>query len=473
VALLAIGECARRLSGGGGAAVSDGVEAVVLVALESRHDEVRAAAAVALGCIAAGRSRGLPSLLKLVADRPKQKYMLLSALKKALACLVDAKAASCAADSNVGGGAHEGMNPTPTKKQRSRGGAAAELSAHAMAVEKVLVDNADAKEEGVRSLVAECYGALLAGAPRVILPRVKPLISKGACTRKMLLDALRHTLLRTAPGQARWRGERGVVDEGVRGGLTHEEETWRRCVTKLVKEALNSSEGVLELFKDTDLAVRRQAMVLLYTAMPYHPGLFNDSALTGVVVPEIYAAVTRDPKLVRTVNFGPFKHTVDDGLPLRRAGFRALGVVIASTKGHASRQLVTSPQSLEKLAGGLADNEADVALLAWRVLQDVARSRAAQALLEIVDALPPRILSSIKKLLRAAKGTDAVAAERARDVLKECVRGLHAVMLVPGVERCTEFIQFFERVKQTTLLNQMLKDIVRGDQGGAVRGSSR
>lgn len=50
-------------------------------------------------------------------------------------------------------------------------------------------------------------------------------------------------------------------------------------------------------------------------------------ALPGVM-PRVYAQTVIDPSLIRTVDLGPFKHKIDDGLELRKAAFEAMDVLL-------------------------------------------------------------------------------------------------------------------------------------------------
>eukprot|EP00467_Chlorarachnion_reptans_P022238 CAMPEP_0114538560 /NCGR_PEP_ID=MMETSP0109-20121206/30211_1 /TAXON_ID=29199 /ORGANISM="Chlorarachnion reptans, Strain CCCM449" /LENGTH=1202 /DNA_ID=CAMNT_0001722593 /DNA_START=836 /DNA_END=4445 /DNA_ORIENTATION=+ len=428
VALLTLSECAHSPRSD----INDSIAVIHQVALkgiENEDEEVRSAAAIALGCVAArsSKGKGLLHLLSLAGQRSRQKYLLLSASKQAFSCVLEAQVspADSVADTTE-------FDPQEVAKQ---------LRVHI-----------DAKEEGVRSVVAECYGTLFAGYPKETLPGIGDLTGAGSCSREMLLAALRHALLYAVA----WR----------RIGLTGKAHRLSQAIISIVNQ---ESGAIIRLFKDSELPVRLQAMNLLHAVLPHYPNMFSEAAMRDAVLPAVSRAVTPDEKLIRTINFGSFTHRVDDGLPLRRSGFKALGILIAtaaapSAQGTGVSKALSSPiDCLKCLAKGLEDSEADASILAWQVLHDVAKSRGAATLLEIADDLPGRILGTIKSLLRRAKGTDAYA-ERAREVLRECVRGLYSLTRIQGVERCSDFMQFFERVKQTSLLNRMLKKIVQAEK---------
>jgi len=428
VSLVALGECMRegvRLGFTTSDPISD-LTSIVLSALEHQEEEVRVAAAESLGSIfARPGGSGLATILKIIQQRPRQKYLLLSSLKKALMCILQ-----------------EENEVFPE-------------NAKATDLHKILVSNADAKEEGIRSLVAECYGALFAGAANQLSALVPKLAKGNSCLKVMILSALRHALVSIGESLGRKQNASSIIQHP--------------CISVLQELFKDETSELLELFDDTDLNVRVQAMSFIYSAIPLYPSLFKSPSARKSVLASIYKATTRDQKLVKTVNMGPFEHKVDAGLPLRRFGFRALGVVIildAQLVKDKSKLMLSSAsdrlESLKRLLGGLTDDESDIVLLGWRILQDISSSSAASALLEIVNILPSCIMQTIKKYLRAAKGNDSHA-ERARHVLRECVRGLYAMTRIPGSERCTDFKQFFQRVKQTSMLKQMLVDCMKED----------
>ena len=57
-------------------------------------------------------------------------------------------------------------------------------------------------------------------------------------------------------------------------------------------------------------------MQTLSTAAHVKPGLLGGQ-LSGLL-PALYAQTVVDPSLIRTVDLGPFKHKIDDGLELRK-----------------------------------------------------------------------------------------------------------------------------------------------------------
>lgn len=46
------------------------------------------------------------------------------------------------------------------------------------------------------------------------------------------------------------------------------------------------------------------------------------------VMPRVYQQTVIDQSLIRTVDLGPFKHKIDDGLELRKAAFECMEVLL-------------------------------------------------------------------------------------------------------------------------------------------------
>ena len=74
--------------------------------------------------------------------------------------------------------------------------------------------------------------------------------------------------------------------------------------------------------------VRRVALVAFNSAAHNKPMLIRD--LLDSVLPHLYAETKIKKELIREVEMGPFKHTVDDGLDLRKAAFECMYTLLDS-----------------------------------------------------------------------------------------------------------------------------------------------
>ena len=72
----------------------------------------------------------------------------------------------------------------------------------------------------------------------------------------------------------------------------------------------------LAALHDKDLNVRRVALVAFNSAAHNKPSLIRD--LLHNTLPHLYSETKVRKELIREVEMGPFKHTVDDGLDIRK-----------------------------------------------------------------------------------------------------------------------------------------------------------
>ena len=80
------------------------------------------------------------------------------------------------------------------------------------------------------------------------------------------------------------------------------------------------------LLRDTELEVRRQALLTLNAAAHSKPFLIKSQLVH--LLPFLYSELEPRKELMRTVVMGPFKHIIDDGLEARRSAYEALYSVL-------------------------------------------------------------------------------------------------------------------------------------------------
>lgn len=84
----------------------------------------------------------------------------------------------------------------------------------------------------------------------------------------------------------------------------------------------------LMLIKDSDWHVRRAAVLALSTTAHNKPDLVK--GLLPELLPPLYDQTVVKKEMIRTVDLGPFKHIVDDGLELRKAAFKCVDTLLDS-----------------------------------------------------------------------------------------------------------------------------------------------
>ncbi|XP_008945811.1 PREDICTED: cullin-associated NEDD8-dissociated protein 1-like, partial [Merops nubicus] len=161
----------------------------------------------------------------------------------------------------------------------------------------LLFKHCECTEEGTRNVVAECLGKLTLVNPSELLPRLKKQLSSGSPhARSTVVTAVKFTIA----------DQPQPVDGLLRG-----------CIGDFLKT-----------LQDPDLNVRRVALALFNSAAHNKPSLIRE--LLGSALPSLYAETRVRRELIREVEMGPFKHTVDDGLDVRKAAFECMYTLLES-----------------------------------------------------------------------------------------------------------------------------------------------
>lgn len=148
------------------------------------------------------------------------------------------------------------------------------------------------KVEDNKAVSAECIGRLAIIAPRDYVPKLQSLLQdSSADLRAIAVQALRYTL-----------PESGDVFDAI------------------IKEHL--VDMLVMVLQDKELEIRRLSMTALNSAAHNKPDLIL--AQLGQLLPYVIKESVKNKSLVREVQMGPFKHTVDDGLEVRKSAYETL-----------------------------------------------------------------------------------------------------------------------------------------------------
>ena len=284
-----------------------------------------------------------------------------------------------------------------------------------------LLRNADsAEEEGARAVVAECLGRLAARD------------ENAALVRRLEADA------NDASASA---GRRATAVDAAKHALVHASFTTREQHYDLLGK-LPGFVNDTTLASNTDARTRVAAMRCLSAAAHADADALVSSRFhdwIAKVAPRLFAQTPVDTSLVRVVDLGPFKHTVDDGLETRKAAFECLATLLdafrTSAEGASSRGdcdfLKNAPSCF---ATGVATasvlgckDHYDVKIVAHGlVCALVTRSSLGTEALRVV--LPDLCVAFRGTLLSKLK-SDAVKQEtdRADDLARSCLRAIASV----------------------------------------------
>ena len=72
--------------------------------------------------------------------------------------------------------------------------------------------------------------------------------------------------------------------------------------------------------------MRKLALSALNSAARNKPQLIREHL--GILLPNLYKETAVNPALVRTVQMGPWQHTVDDGLEARKTAYETMYTLV-------------------------------------------------------------------------------------------------------------------------------------------------
>uniref|UniRef100_M8BLV3 Cullin-associated NEDD8-dissociated protein 1 n=1 Tax=Aegilops tauschii TaxID=37682 RepID=M8BLV3_AEGTA len=366
------------------------IENIVIESFQSPFEEIKSAASYALGNIAVGNlSKYLPFILDQIDNQQKKQYLLLHSLKEVIARQsVDHTGQSELQDSNI------------------------------VKILALLFNHCESEEEGVRNVVAECLGKIALIEPNKLIPALKErTCSPAANTRATVAIAIKYSIVER-PGKI---------------------------------DAIMYSEisTFLMLIKDSDRHVRRAAVLALSTAAHNKPNLIK--GLLPELLPLLYDQTVVKQELIRTVDLGPFKHVVDDGLELRKAAFECVDTLLDSCLD----QLNPSSFIVPFLLSGLGDHY-DVKMPCHLILSKLA-DKCPSAVLAVLDSLVEPLE---KTIVHRPKG-DAVKQEidRNEDMIRSALRAIAALSRISGSDYSMKFKNLMNKITATPSLAEKYNSI--------------
>jgi len=387
LSLLALGETGKYTD----LSQTPGFCDTLLRQLESSQDEIRLAAALALGYATVG---AMGTLLKVVIDNVQQagtsargqktQYLLLTSLREVIAIGVS---------------------------QRSAGGLslAEHLRPHVPRVLPILSQYADSQEESVRNVVSESLGHLLMVDQDTVLHALMALLS--------------------SKDREGWRVRASAVSAVRFAAAKH-------CSPAAI---LPPKDALLACLADEELQVRKAALhsVNVVCLSPTCSEIFR--AHTEFIFERIKEDSKQKPELIREVDLGPFKHKVDDGLPLRKFAY-----TVCTSLLTAYPEQIASPALIDLVLQGLADNE-DVQVICCQLLQDLCSWNF--ALYRIIGRIGDIVEPFDRCIMRCIKQVQAKQqVSRAMDMLRLYARTLKVVEPIAEANQHKTFVDFMSRI---------------------------
>ncbi|KAJ7551601.1 hypothetical protein O6H91_06G021400 [Diphasiastrum complanatum] len=375
------------------------LEGVIIRSFQSPSEEIKSAASYALGNIAVGNlSKYLTFILSQIDNQSKLQYLLLHSLKEVIA--------------------------------RQSTDDAGKVDFKGTDVQKILAllfTHCQSEEEGIRNVVAECLGKLAILEPGKLVPALKErTLSSSAFTRATVVIAIKYTIVdRPQP-----------IDMHI-----------KPCI-----------DSFLMLIRDEDRHVRRAAVSALSTAAHNKAVLVKD--LLPALLPLLYDQTVIKKELIRTVDLGPFKHTVDDGLELRKGAFECVDTLLDNCLDQIDPSSFIDPY----LLSGLSDHY-DVKMPCHLILSKLAE-KCPSAVLAVVDTL----VEPLERTVTTKMKPDAVKQEvdRNEDMIRSALRAIESLNRISG-DASSRFKAFMNNVVKSGPLAERY-NAVRHESDAVVTG---
>ncbi|KAL2460609.1 Cullin-associated NEDD8-dissociated protein 1 [Abeliophyllum distichum] len=336
------------------------IENIVIESFQSPFEEIKSAASYALGNIAVGN---LPKYLPFILDKIDNQQKKQYLLLHSLKEVIVRQSVDKAE-----------FDDSSVEK-----------------ITNLLFNHCESDEEGVRNVVAECLGKIALIEPGKLVPALKErTTSAAAFTRATVVIAVKYSIVE--------RQEK--IDEILYPEIS----------------------SFLMLIKDHDRHVRRAAVLALNTAAHNKPNLIK--GLLPELLPLLYDQTVIKKELIRTVDLGPFKHTVDDGLELRKAAFECVDTLLDSCLDQVNPSSFIVPYLLSGL-----DDHYDVKMPCHLILSKLS-DKCPAAVLAVLDSL----VDPLQKTINFRTKQDAVKQEvdRNEDMIRSALRTIASLNRISG-----------------------------------------
>lgn len=366
------------------------LKTVIVNSFAADSEDIKTAASFSLGHITIGNMNAyLPFILKEIESNTKRQYLLLHSLKEIITC-----------------------QSTDAAKVKS-------LEPYLPSIWNLLLSHCENKEEGTRNVVAECLGKLTMVDPEKLLPQLQNYLSAdSAQKRSTILTAFKFT----------------ITDQP-------------QPIDVMLKDRL---QAFLQPITDNDLNVRRVALTTFNSAAHNKPGLIRD--LLVDILPHLYNETKVKKELIREVEMGPFKHTVDDGLDIRKAAFECMYTLLDSCLDR-----LDIFEFLSHVENGLKDHY-DIKMLTYLMLvrlSVLSPNAVFQHLERIVDPLRSTIQSKVKA------NSVKQEYEKQDELKRSALRAVYALLQISDAESHPILADFVTQIQSNTDTKTMFESVQR------------
>ncbi|XP_021265607.1 cullin-associated NEDD8-dissociated protein 1-like [Numida meleagris] len=281
----------------------------------------------------------------------------------------------------------------------------------------LLFKHCECSEEGTRNVVAECLGKLTLVNPSELLPRLKKQLSSGSPhARSTVVTAVKFTIA----------DHPQPIDALLKG-----------CIGNFLKT-----------LQDSDLNVRRVALAMFNSAAHNKPSLIRD--LLNAVLPSLYNETKVRRELIREVEMGPFKHTVDDGLDVRKAAFECMYTLLESCLDR-----LDIYEYLNHVEDGLKDHY-DIQMLTFIMLARLS-ALCPNAVLQRLERLIEPLRATCSTKVKA--GSVKQEFEKQDELKRSAMRAVAALLTIPEAEKSPAMAEFSSQIRSSPEMASLFESI--------------
>ncbi|KAI8099719.1 armadillo-type protein [Halteromyces radiatus] len=361
----------------------DSIHNDILNLFSAQSEEVKFAAAFAFGNLTVGNiGKYFPLIVSQIKEKPKRRFLLLHALKEVIT--------RC-----------DYQTPIIALEEASDD------------IWTLLLESSESdQEEGTRSVVGECLGKLaLTNSSKYLLQLEARLASPSPQVRATVATAFKYI----------------VVDP-----IQKNDDLLKPVVAQF-----------LLLLEDSDINVRRLALLTVNSALHRKAYLVRD--VLPSLLPLLYQETIVKEELIHTVEMGPFKHKVDDGLELRKAAYECLYTLLSTCLDR-----IDIHGYLDCVRIGLNDQH-DIKMLVYLMLIRLSKVASTAVSQKLDDLVAP-----LKATLDFKIRSNAVKQEleKNQELVRATIRCIVALSVISETGTSPKFEQFVEEVRSGPLADE-------------------
>jgi len=381
--------------------LSDKMEAVLYQWIRGEDEEIVGAAAAALGSLIRfvdQRGGGISQLISFVRrTETRERYVYLVAVKEAILCQIHLSSLSLLNDMDAltrslidcVQDADNAMQETGNREK-----VISTDSLGATTTSSHIISSSSSMKESIRSISSECLGILLAVSP-------------------LRLFVVIQQAMQSPNVQVRWTSLLAV--KAAFSYLTKTESS----VDLFIQYLEPYLPRLLELLEDPNADVDTAAISLVTTCARLCPEVLKD--YVAKILNILLSHTEHRPDLMKTVDLGPFKHSVDEGIALRKAAFEALLALLPSFLSSFQDENV-SESLVDALTKGLKDHQ-DVRGVVEKLFNYLLTNEDAFQLLlasKDGDSKLSKIVAVLSDMVSSKPKENAVAQEMEKHKVSKC-----------------------------------------------------